>query len=367
MSTIAAIFRLNYHNTFRNLKSSGIMFVLPIVFMAIFGLAFGQENTFDFTLGTYQSEFSQELDLKTIFEEVSQESDSLEITVREYETEQSLVDAVDSEQVDVGVVTTSNVDSRQSSFEVIVPSDSLGAEIERNIVSDILTQIVTRQEVVSTRVLDPESQNLSGFDFLVPGLIIYGLIILIPGVAESFTRIIEKKYIFRFAFSRISSVEIITGTVLFYLSIGVIQAFLLYYTSLLFGYQVTGSVLVAIVPILLSLLFCIAVGIMIGAFFKKSEAATNTGTIVSIIFGFFSGSFIAGIGNILEFELFGRTFQFNDFLPTKWGTQAVEAILTKDQGLTDIQLELWVLAISGLVFVLLAAWVFSVRQLKYRG
>jgi len=366
MSTIIAVFIFNFKNTFRNLKSSAIMFILPVVFMAIFGLAFGQESSVNFTLGVYQVDSSENVNLETIFKEVDEKSDNLEIKVTKYESPQKLESAVKLEEVNLGASLATNF-TEGGIFEIIMPSNQLSSQIQRNIVYEVLHQIVIGKEIVATKILDENSKDLSGFDMLAPGLIIYGLIILIPGVANSFTQIIEKKYIYRFAFGKISSFEIIFGNVLFYLLIGIIQATLLYFTSLAFGYKVTGNIFLAIVPILLSLLFVIAVGLLIGSFFKKSEAATNTGTIISIIFGFFSGSFISGIGNILEFDLFGRTFQFNDFLPTKWGTQAVEAILTKNLGLADIQFELWILAISGIISLSVGVWVFAAKQLRYKG
>jgi ABC-type multidrug transport system permease subunit len=343
------------------------MFILPIVFMAIFGLAFGGANKVEFKLGIFQSSSNAEIfDLEKIFNDVDKESDNLIIKTIKYENLQSLRDDLKTEKIDVGVDFSIPTEINSSpKFEVLVQAQDTESTINSTVVSQILTSVVLEgKNPVNISTLDSSKSDFSGFDYLAPGLIIYGLIILIPGIAQSFTEIKEKKYLFRYAVSKVSSFEIIFGSILFYLLLGVIQVVILYGTALAFGYNASGSLAVALVPALLSLLFTISLGLLIGAFFDKSDGATNTGTIVSIILGFFSGSFIYGIGSILKFNIFGNEIQFNDLLPTKWGTIAVEKVLSKNLSLVDIQKEILILSISGIVTILAGVWVYSSRQLK---
>jgi len=365
MNKIIATFVFSFKNVFRNLKSSAIIFVLPVVFMAIFGLAFGGESDVSFQLGIYQPNQS-EFNLKQIFQEVTDDSENLEITTQSYDDLEKLKTDVEKDVVSVGLSLPNSLASG-SEFEILLPQNDTSSQVYSSIVLDIIEQGVFQKENINRTVINPDKEDLSGFDILAPGLIIYGLIILIPSIAQSFSQINEKNYVFRYAFSKISAIEIILGNVLFYFVLGLVQAIILYYVATLFGYQALGNLGLAIIPILLTLFFVIAVGLLIGGMFKKSEPATNVGTIINIILGFFSGAFISGIGNILEFEILGQTLQFNDFLPTKWGTVAVEKILTDNLALTDIQTELWILAISGIITLSLSAWIYANRQLKYQG
>lgn len=163
------------------------------------------------------------------------------------------------------------------------------------------------------------------------------------------------------------SVAVNRESVVYYLVLSIIQVVLLYATATIFGYKATGSVLYALAPSLLSALFVIGVGLLIGAFAKKSDAAANVGTIVSIIFGFFSGSFITGIGKVLEFTVAGKTVQFNDLLPTKWGTVAIEKILTQNLTLADIKTELLILGFSGAFLLILGVFVYQKKQLSVQS
>ncbi len=364
MSTILATFLLSFKSTFRNLKSSGIIFILPIVFMAIFGIAFGGDSNISFNLGIYQPDNSQ-FNLQEIFTEVSNQSDSLEINTKTYQSLDSLRNDVKTSAISIGLSLPETLESG-GEFEILLSQNDVSSQIYSSIVLDIIDQTVFEGRPISRTVINPEKQDLNGFDLLAPGLIIYGLIVLIPSIAQNFSQISEKNYVFRYSFAKVSALEIILGNVLFYFLLGTIQAIILYYTALAFGYQAIGNIWLAIVPILLTLFFVIAVGLVLGGLFKKSEPATNMGSIINIILGFFSGAFISGIGNILEFELFGRTLQFNDILPTKWGTVAVEKILTDNLDLVSIQLELLILAVSGILTLILGIFVYANRQLKYQ-
>ena len=362
MNNIYSTFIFSAKTVFRNLKSSAIVFVLPIFFMGIFGVAFGGESNISFTLGIYQ-DGQNDFSLEEIYTQVSNENDNIEIDTIAYDNFENLKNDLESDVIDIGLSLPGNL-SDGAIFEVLQDKNSVSGQINSTIVVDVIESSILQRGGVSRTILDENSLNLSGFDFLAPGLIVYGLIILIPSIAQSFSQISEKKYIFRYSFSKVTAMEIILGNVLFYFLIGLIQAFILYFVARLFGYETTGNIFIAMVPILLTLFFVVAIGLVIGSFFQKSEPATNVGTIVNIILGFFSGVFILGIGNVLEFDLFGRTFQFNDILPTKWGTVAVEKILTDDLGLVDIQNELWVLALSGIFTLAISIWVYSKKQLQ---
>lgn len=347
------------------------MFILPVVFMAIFGIAFGGSgNNLKFTLGIYKSQDQQILaiDLEKPFQEASKDSKKLQISSKKYDNLEILRSDVKNKNIDMGLSVLFNQNKQMPEYEIIIPDNSLSSTLNKSVVTQVLTSFSFQgNSPFTTTVADGKKSDLSGFDLLAPGLIIYGLIILIPGIAHYFASIREKNYIFRYSVSRIKSWELILGGVLYYLFLGVIQVFILYATALCFGYKATGNVLLAVVPALLSLLFVIAVGIAISSFSDKTDSASNSGTIISIIFGFFSGSFITGIGSILEFNLLGKNFQFNDFLPTKWGTVAIEKILTNNKGLGDITIEMLILACSGAIILVFAIWLYSQKQLKARN
>jgi len=190
------------------------------------------------------------------------------------------------------------------------------------------------------------STDLSYFDYLVPGLIVYALLILIPGIAQDFTGITEKQYIFRYFTSKTQSWQLLFGTGIYQFSLVFIQLILAYLTAYFFGFRTEANLLLAFVVAIPTGIFVVALGLLIGGLIKKMDTATNVGTMLSIVLGFFSGSFIVGIGQVLEFELFGTVLQFNDILPSKWASEALEIILINNGSLSDITNALLIILIS---------------------
>ncbi len=363
MSAIFATFILSFKTLFRNLKSTAIIFVLPIVFMAIFGLAFGGENKVKFNLGIYQEEIS--FSLSEIFKEIDNKNENIQINIQNYNNLSDLKKDLNENKIDLGLYLDKKLENG-GQFEIFLAKNNPSTQINSSIVIDILNQVFFEQSSIKKTIINNNDNNFNSFNFLAPGLIVYGLIILIPSIiAQSFSQIGEKKYIFRYSFAKISAIEIILGNILFYFLLGIIQTIILYYTATLFGYQATGNVFIALVPIFLTLFFVISIGLIIGSLFSKSESATNIGTIVNIILGFFSGSFIANVGSLLEFKFLSLNLQFNDILPTKWGTVVVDKILTNNLNLVDIQDELLILAISGIISLFLSITIYSKKQLKF--
>ena len=370
MKIIFSVFKFEILNMLRNFKSAGIMFILPVVFMGIFAFAFGSNSSvLNFSVGVFQdkSEISKGApDLAAIIKTVDESSENIKINIVSYSSEADLKKAIEDEKVSVGAILA--LDSTQIgklNGNIVGKTNNTGFAQNKSIIEEILYSVTLPQSSqIKITEIGAASKKFSVFNILVPGLMIYGLLILIPGIAQSFTEFTEKNYVFRLRNSKAKSWQLIFGSVLYYMILSIIQIVILYLTALAFGYTASGNVLYALVPAFLTALFVIGVGLLIGSFVKKTDAATNIGTIVSIIFGFFSGSFIAGIGSIAKFDLLGKTYEFNDLLPSKWGTTAIDKILSSNMGLGDITTELLILLISGGVVILVGIVVYNQRQLK---
>jgi ABC-type multidrug transport system permease subunit len=370
MQIIFSVFKFEILNMLRNFKSAGIMFILPVVFMGIFAFAFGSNsNILSFSVGIFQDKTqitNGAPDLSAIIKKVDDDSETIQINVVNYDTEADLNKAIEDEKVSVGAILSFDVTQNgKMNTSLVGKTNSTAFAQNKSIIEEILYSVtLPESSQIKTTQIGTTSIKFSVFNLLVPGLMIYGLLILIPGIAQSFTEFTEKNYVFRLKNSKAKSWQLIMGSVLYYMFLSIIQIIILYLTALAFGYTASGNVLYALAPALLTALFVIGMGLLIGSFVKKTEAATNIGTIVSIIFGFFSGSFISGIGQLAKFDLFGTTYEFNDLLPSKWGTTAIDKILAKNLGLSDITNELLVLFVSGVVVIIIGIVVYNQRQLK---
>jgi ABC-2 type transport system permease protein len=340
------------------------MFLLPVVFMAIFGIAFGQSDqntTFNIGYVGDNINYSSQL-IETLSEiDTTTDSDVSLFDITEYENFESAEEAVLSEDILLFI-------DLSDDFQVKVYGDQQNPAFSpiSAVISDVVSNFngVDTNFISTENILSEDAQGDTTFDILVPGLIIYGILILIPGIAQTFTEISERGYLFRFFTSQTKAIDIIAGFTIYYLAITILQVLLLFLSAQIMGFSANGSLLFAFVASIPAGLFSIGLGLIIGAFVDKTDAATNIGTIVSIILGFFSGSFIVGIENALRFNIGDLNLNITDLFPSKHATDALQVILRQNGSLGDVTQELiYVLVPATLLFVV-GVWLYSTNKLR---
>ncbi len=367
MQITLAVFKFNLLGLLRNLKSSGIMFIIPVVFMGVFAVAFGGDNqSVQMKIGIFVESSAKSVapDFEGTLKQIDEESENLNFQISTFSSATELEKSLRDGQIGIAMQVTTANEGVPFEIKIQGKESSMDYIVAKSVLVDIVNQVIYADKIISTEVLQQGGASESVFNQLVPGLIVYGVLILIPGIAQGFAAITEKKYIQRLAYSKAKARHIIAGSILYYMLLGAVQVVFLYGTATIFGYRSTGNPLLAIIPGLLTVVFVIGLGLLIGSYVKKTDAATNIGTILSIILGFFSGSFISGIGSVLEFNFLGRLWQINDIIPSKWSTVAMEKILADNLGLADIAGELAILSVSGFIFIVLGILIYYKRQLS---
>lgn len=375
LERVWAIAITNFKGMFRNLKSAGIMFIIPVVFMAIFGVAFGgsvTDTTYDIGIISKSSDAGYAV-FKDVLTDITTREDS-EVPlfdVTEFDSIEDAEQAIKDDQIILFLDLSDNFLPGNPEAKINVSGDLTNSTYAQfaSVIQQISGIYLDKDiEYISISGIDGvEAQDFNAFDFLAPGLIVYALLILSPGVAQNFTELTDKKYTFRYFTSKARAIEIIAGNTIYQVVLALIQTMIAYATAVLFGFQANGNILLALLLAVPTALFVVGLGLTIGSFVKKPDAATNIATIISIVLGFFSGSFISGIGAIYEFEAFGRTLQFNDVFPTKWATVAMERVLKDGAGFEQISGEFFGLLISGIIFFVVGTLVYNQRQLKRVG
>jgi ABC-type multidrug transport system permease subunit len=235
------------------------------------------------------------------------------------------------------------------------------------IISKVASDFFQIQEsIIKHESVNAEIQSkFTAFDLLVPGLMIYGLLILIPHTAGLMTEIREKGYLLRFYLSKATSFDIIMGYTLSQMALAIIQTILLFYAAQAFGFKPIGSIFDAAIIAIPANLFIVGTGLLIGSFVNGSNNAANVGTIVSVILGFMSGSFIVGIETVTRIgEIGGRMISFNQIFASTFATQALSQVLLYGKSLKDIGFELTALSISSLIVLVAGIYFYNKLQLK---
>jgi len=342
------------------------MFVLPIIFISVFGLAFGgadTDKTYDIAVIKNNTESYQ------AFKEATA---SMPITLKDGETSdkklfnlQEINNIEEGEKLikDNAIVLFFEWDGNK----VVVYGESTNFSLPflasglQNIASNF---IGIKTDFFEIKSIDQRGDDFSGFDFLVPGLIVYSMLLMIPVICNEVSDIVEKKKIFRFFTAKVKSYHIILGMLWYQIILALIQIGISFFAVSLFGFELKESLLTAFVVAIPMTFFTSGVGLFIGAFSKDQDMSSNLGTMASIILGFFSGSFIVGVENIMRFSVFGYEMSFSEIFPSKYATDALTQILLYNGGLQDVIKEMIILSGSGLLILILGILFYQKNQLN---
>ncbi|MFW5702374.1 MAG: ABC transporter permease [Candidatus Dojkabacteria bacterium] len=356
---IVWIARMNSYNILRNFKSAGILFVLPAIFMGIFALAFGTDfSEQEYEIGLVRGEAVSEQQFQAFQEILGSEDSPFNYEI--FENEQDALNAIEEDELAAyALLEPGSLTLRGDQFE---------AEFEQ--VSTILETFAGRffgidnSFFMSEPIGTQEDTIKSPFDIVAPGLMIYGILILIPAMAQQFTQLEEKNLTFRLFTSRANAFEVIAGTAIYYLFLSMLQSVLLYYTAIIFGYNGFQNIVLTMVVAIPIGLFTTGLALIIGSLVSKVDSASNAGTILSVVLGFLSGAFIGGVSDVFAINIAGNTYAVTDLLPSKQATDALIAVLSQGKGIDAIYSELIISTLGALITLVLGTILYW--QLKFR-
>jgi ABC-2 type transport system permease protein len=272
-------FKRNLKETYRDPLALGFLLAFPLLFMIVFMTALGGDNTPTYTISVIDDDNSQ---VSNIFIE-----DILaQIPVFQINRDNSISDAL------------SKLEMGNLNAYIVIP-DGFGDAVDSNwqgIITDIKLDIVYDEsdmdisgQIVSTvnlalrnfaKIEIPISisanpiniENKPGqIDFLAPGIIVFGILIMIPTSARIMVRDREKGYLARLLTTPTRPWEFIMGYTLCLLLIAVLQIIFFIICGILLGMHVAGNIWLAFLIFTLTAISSISIG-MIAAAFSKSES-----------------------------------------------------------------------------------------------
>ena len=189
---------------------------------------------------------------------------------------------------------------------------------------------------------------------LVPGVVLFGFVMLMFSAALAMARDRESELFSRLLTAPLNSNQFVTGYSLPYLPVAVIQALALFAIGLALGLEVNGNLgLVALVLGLMAVMY-IAWGMVIGAVFStKTATFPYMGILLLTIFG----------GAWFDLEAIGGAIKtVGDWLPFAHALDATRDVLIRGAGFGTIAADLWWIVGYTLVSVVIAVVVFRRRM-----
>ncbi|MDQ7779984.1 MAG: ABC transporter permease, partial [Planctomycetota bacterium] len=217
---------------------------------------------------------------------------------------------------------------------------------------------------VTVSVTDIKERRSSMFDYQVPGLIIYAIMLLTIHVTASLAAEEEKRTLERMKLTPMTGANLLGGLMLAWLLVAVAQVLLLFGTALLVGYEPQGSIGFGIVIGLIAAVPSIALGLALTSFISKEKQASGLGTLVVVPLSFLTGAFFPIPNPTLIPDLLGRRFGVFDILPWTHAIRAMRLVVSYDKSPETVLYDLaWTLALALALFALGVA-LFTRRRLR---
>lgn len=237
--------------------------------------------------------------------------------------------------------------------------------------------IMNRQKIINvSETALGNSDNLSEFDLVVPGILIVSIIMMMFTASIAFIWEVENKTITLLKLSNLNPIEYLLGVSSVQTIIGVVAAFLSLGTAIALGFSVGGSVdsmyvggtqnnISIIVTIFivsaLTSLSIVAFSLIVAACTKSANEILIVGCFPMFLFMFFSGAAFP-LNTSPLFSIAGYPLSIQSLMSPTHATSALNKILVMDQSLTNIIPELISISILTIIYLIIGAILFKKRH-----
>jgi len=315
-----ALYRIKsfYRDTFTFLFS----FILPIMFVVIFGFVFGG--------GVGSSENEIKIGVIKDNAEIIKVLERIEnIKVVEFENEAILRDKVLKGSVDGAII----FDGEK--FNFIINFASFQQKPFLRTLGESFSKIYSLHEAgidrgfirVEEELIDPGKAQVSTLGYTIPGVLSFSISSAIFTMIALFGYYRKRKVIRRFAVTPVSPITFISGMIVGNFIAGIFSClFVLLIAQLIFSLNFSINWTFLLISISSSILGMMALGILLASLFREPQAANNVGNLLVNVMLFFSGVYfpLDFLPNYLK--VFAR------FLPLYYVGRALRISLGVEEG-----------------------------------
>lgn len=201
-----------------------------------------------------------------------------------------------------------------------------------------------------------ETQKLTVFDFMAPGLFAYAAIFLIMTVAQSFTSDRETGLLRRINTTPITASEVMLSQVITYMIVAMLQVLIVFGVAFAVGYspQVNAlGILFAFLIVSVFALCCVGFGLITATIAKSSSAATGI-AFLFILPQMFLGTFVT-------FGLSPGAQAAGKFVPSYYVTDALQSLLLRGASVTSplVLVDLGIVSGMSVIILLIGIYLFG--------
>jgi ABC-2 type transport system permease protein len=271
----------NLKETYRDPLALGFLLAFPLLFMLIMGVVVGGETTPNFPIGVIDNDHTQVS--QAFVSEALAEVPALEVSTYDDATK-ALKDLKFGDlkayiviPEGFGQQVTQNWQGDEANITLQMTYDESDIMISEQIISMInaVTQSFANIEIPVTINANPIhiETEITYIDFIAPGIIIFGLLILIPTSARIMIHDKEKGMLSRLLTTPARPLDFISGYSLCLVAIAIAQIIIFIAAAWGFGMDIVGSLWLAFLIFFLAGLSSIGIGMVVASLTKTENQA----------------------------------------------------------------------------------------------
>lgn len=350
----------NLKSMFRDKTELAWIIGYPLLFIVIFGVAFGAgTDRQNYNVVIFNEDGGQYSD---IFVDVM-ESEELEETitiVNDYDDYDDAYEDLKYERIDAIIVIDSNftnavANKGEPKVEITTIADEVVEGVVGSIVSQVVNEITLKANGIESANIKSEqvvdSVELTALDYLAPGFIIAGVTVCISQLSTHFAEEKQNKTLERLITTPVARRDIILSGLISQLVVCCVQVILMLIISILaFGVYVhpdSNLFLLFLIPVLFCFT-CLGIALILASFYKTSSSTGITWLIILPL---------QFLGNVFTY---GGDMPISTYIPTTYAVHAMRLAMTS--GITTwsaIGMDILVLIGTGIGFTIAGILLFN--------
>jgi ABC-2 type transport system permease protein len=355
------LFLRNLKETYRDPLALAFLLAFPLMFMLLFGAAFGGDTIPVYDISVVDNDLSQVSE--AFITEVLPEVPIFEVANLE-DTESAL------KELRAGDISAYIVVPPGFGEQVTLSQQGQATDIRLDITYDesdlmVADQIITSIDAAardfagieipltinSTRInLETE---ITQIDFIGPGIIIFGLLIMIPTAGRLMLRDKESRYLNRLLTTPTRPWEFIASYSVSMVALAIAQIAIFILLGWLFGMDIVGSIFLAFIIFLLTAICSIGIGMVVASISKSENQGESLSWLFSMPLAIISGVWFTI--EVMPTYIRGLAYAF----PFAHAVDASRAVITRGVGLEAISTDLLFLVGWAAVIFALGTVLFS--------